>query len=218
MSEIVFFDSDELSVYGMQNLFQELKGATLSFNLIQTLPELKKFVSKSPKCKIVLNPNHVNAEQQLTQIVLLREQYTDVSWLLLFDDLMESWLKLIVFQKEFYFNAVLKSDSLDVLKQGVDSIFGLNPFISPCIQQRIMNHQEIVSKVDGVLTNAERLILKEIANGKMTKEIAAERNVSIHTIITHRKNIFRKLEVNSIHEATIYAIKAGLIVVNDYSI
>ena len=73
-------------------------------------------------------------------------------------------------------------------------------------------------KVDQVLTNAEREILKEIATGKMTKEIAADRNISIHTVITHRKNIFKKLEVNSVHDATRYAIRAGIITVNDYYI
>ena len=35
-----------------------------------------------------------------------------------------------------------------------------------------------------------------MALGKTTKEIAAERFLSVYTVMTHRKNIFRKLEVN----------------------
>jgi predicted esterase YcpF (UPF0227 family) len=50
------------------------------------------------------------------------------------------------------------------------------------------------------------------------KEIADLRCLSFHTVNTHRKNIFRKIQVNNIHEATKYAVKAGLIDLVDYFI
>ena len=50
------------------------------------------------------------------------------------------------------------------------------------------------------------------------KEIAAERNSSIHTITTHKKNIFRKLQINSVYEATKYALRAGLLEMVEYYI
>ncbi|MBQ9073057.1 MAG: response regulator transcription factor [Muribaculaceae bacterium] len=68
------------------------------------------------------------------------------------------------------------------------------------------------------LTVAETEILKLIALGKSVKEIAAIRTSSIHTIITHKKNIFRKIEVNNVHEATKYALRAGLIEMMEYYI
>jgi DNA-binding CsgD family transcriptional regulator len=61
------------------------------------------------------------------------------------------------------------------------------------------------------LTNTEREIVIAIAMGKSTKEIAAERCSSVHTITTHRKNIFRKLGVNTAHEVTKYALRCGLV-------
>ena len=42
--------------------------------------------------------------------------------------------------------------------------------------------------------------LKLMALGKTTKEIAAERFLSVYTVMTHRKNIFRKLEVNNVQD------------------
>ena len=68
------------------------------------------------------------------------------------------------------------------------------------------------------LTATETEILKEIAMGKTTKEIAAARCSSFHTVNTHRKNIFRKLDVNTAYEATKYALRAGLIESSDYYI
>jgi DNA-binding NarL/FixJ family response regulator len=61
-------------------------------------------------------------------------------------------------------------------------------------------------------------VLHEIARGKTTKEIAFEQHLSFHTINTHRKNIFSKLEVNNVHEAIKYAIRAGIIDLTEYYI
>ncbi|NLD23852.1 MAG: response regulator transcription factor, partial [Bacteroidales bacterium] len=52
------------------------------------------------------------------------------------------------------------------------------------------------------LTASEKKILHEIALGKTTKEIAVEKNLSFHTVNTHRRNIYSKLGVNSVNEAT----------------
>ena len=50
------------------------------------------------------------------------------------------------------------------------------------------------------------------------KEIAADKNLSFHTINSHRKNIFRKLGVNNVHEATKYAMRAGIVDLAEYYI
>lgn len=61
------------------------------------------------------------------------------------------------------------------------------------------------------LTSSEMDIVRFIAEGLTTKEIAARKTISFHTVMTHRKNIFRKLTVNSSSELIMYAIKAGWI-------
>jgi len=54
--------------------------------------------------------------------------------------------------------------------------------------------------------------------GQTTKEIAEHRFSSFHTVNTHRKNIFRKIGVNNVHEATKYALRAGLVDSAEYYI
>jgi len=54
--------------------------------------------------------------------------------------------------------------------------------------------------------------------GYTTKEIAAKKFISFHTVNTHRKNIFRKLGINNLHEATKYAMRAGIIDMAEYCI
>lgn len=61
------------------------------------------------------------------------------------------------------------------------------------------------------VTPSEIEIIKLIANGMTTKEIAGKRNISYHTVSTHRKNIFRKMGVTNASELIMHAIKAGWI-------
>ena len=65
-------------------------------------------------------------------------------------------------------------------------------------------------KISRVDTPSEKNVLREIALGKTTKEIAIEKHLSFHTVNAHRRNIYRKLGVNSLSEVTRYALQAGL--------
>lgn len=66
------------------------------------------------------------------------------------------------------------------------------------------------------LSTREREILTAVAQGKTNKEIADEFNLSIHTVVSHRKNISHKLGINSISGLTIYAIINKMIEVTDF--
>jgi DNA-binding NarL/FixJ family response regulator len=61
-----------------------------------------------------------------------------------------------------------------------------------------------------VLSAREREVLQLIAEGRSTREVAAELNVSIKTIETHRRQIMEKLDIHSIAELTKYAIREGI--------
>lgn len=61
------------------------------------------------------------------------------------------------------------------------------------------------------LTSSEIEIVRFIAGGLTTKEIATQKNISFHTVNTHRKNIFRKMGVSNASELIMQAIRAGWI-------
>ncbi|MGK0387989.1 MAG: DNA-binding NarL/FixJ family response regulator [Maribacter sp.] len=61
------------------------------------------------------------------------------------------------------------------------------------------------------LTMREVEIVKLVAGGKTAKEISEEINISTHTIYTHRKNIMKKLKMNSTSELVLYAVRHGLV-------
>lgn len=61
------------------------------------------------------------------------------------------------------------------------------------------------------LSQREVEIIRLVARGKTNKEIAAHLNLSHHTIHSHRKNILKKLGVRSALELTTYALKLGIL-------
>ncbi|EPX80288.1 response regulator transcription factor [Litoreibacter arenae] len=61
------------------------------------------------------------------------------------------------------------------------------------------------------LTAREQTILLQLAQGKSNKDVAADLDISVHTVETHRKNIKRKLGINSTAGLTRYAMEHGVL-------
>ena len=62
-----------------------------------------------------------------------------------------------------------------------------------------------------LLTSREREILQLLAERKSNKEIAQVLNLSIYTIETHRRNLQEKLNLHSLAELILYAVRKGVI-------
>jgi DNA-binding CsgD family transcriptional regulator len=65
------------------------------------------------------------------------------------------------------------------------------------------------------LSRREIEVLKQVTIGQINKEIADTLNISLHTVISHRKNITRKLGIKTVSGLTVYAILNGLISTGD---
>ena len=71
---------------------------------------------------------------------------------------------------------------------------------------------ETTKNTDDVeLSKRETDVLVAVAKGMMNKEIADQMNISIHTVISHRKNITRKTGIKSVSGLTVYALLNNLI-------
>jgi DNA-binding NarL/FixJ family response regulator len=106
---------------------------------------------------------------------------------------------------------VFKDGSIKDVRDALNAANRNNRHISQRALETIITRQQEEEERPCILTETETEIVRAIAQGKTTKEIANERFSSIHTITTHRKNIFRKLGINTAHELIKYAIRAGLI-------
>jgi len=67
---------------------------------------------------------------------------------------------------------------------------------------------------DSNLSDREKEILVCVAQGMLNKEIADKFNLSIYTVVTHRKNITKKTGIKTVAGLTVYALLNGLIDIN----
>ncbi|KAF0153255.1 MAG: transcriptional regulator LuxR family [Ignavibacteria bacterium] len=77
------------------------------------------------------------------------------------------------------------------------------------------NHLSLEDEQE-LLSDREIDVLKQIIKGFSNKEIADHLNISIHTVISHRKNISQKTGIKSQAGLTIYAISNKIILLEDY--
>jgi len=71
------------------------------------------------------------------------------------------------------------------------------------------------SEISGELSDREKEVVKQIALGKTNKEIGEVLFISPHTVITHRKNITRKLGIKTVSGLTAFAILNNLIKIDE---
>ncbi len=95
-----------------------------------------------------------------------------------------------------YEGAFLITDDLQAIQQKLAVIFPQQP--------KAVNGQS-------ELTQRETEVLKLVARGRSNKEIAEVLSISLHTVISHRKNICRKLEIKTISGLTLYALINNLV-------
>ncbi|MBS1872650.1 MAG: response regulator transcription factor [Acidobacteria bacterium] len=62
-----------------------------------------------------------------------------------------------------------------------------------------------------LLSSREREILQMVAEGRSNKEVAALLNISLTTVETHRAHILQKLDIHSVPELILYAVRKGII-------
>ncbi len=79
------------------------------------------------------------------------------------------------------------------------------------VLERTFSRNEEESCAPTPLSPREVEIVRLVAKGLIAKEIASELHLSTHTVYTHRKNIMRKLKINSSPELVLYALQNGIL-------
>lgn len=216
MRTLVIADNQDITKAGILYLTDKMPEIGLATEAADK-KELLQLLSRYPEAIVLLDYSlfDLNGAEEL---IILQARFRTVSWILFSDELSEDFIRRIIFSSEA-FSILLKDSPMEEISSGILSAFHSQQFICSRIRN-LLSDKKVTHepKEHPVLTSTERDVLKAIALGKTTKEIAAERFSSIHTITTHRKNIFRKLEINNIHEATRYALRAGIIDSAEYYI
>jgi len=119
---------------------------------------------------------------------------------------------------------VLKSDAARDLVSAIEALQRNRMFFTPRVNDMVLagfldkghNGSNGDSSKSPTLTPREREVIQLLAEGKSSKEVACLLNLSTKTAETHRSNIMRKLDIHSIRDLVVYAVKNDIIQVQGH--
>lgn len=214
MRNYILADNQELTRFALESLLKKEEG-----NAVYKAYDKAGLVAllKEHESAVVLLDYTLFDFADEDQLLIVAERFSLSDWILISDELTPQFIRRVVYSSH-QFSLVYKDGPLSEVREAVRMVEHHSRYLSQRALETIIAQQQEADKSDSILTQTETEIVKAIALGKTTKEIAAERFSSIHTVTTHRKNIFRKLGINTAHEAVKYALRAGLIDASDFYI
>ena len=112
---------------------------------------------------------------------------------------------------------VLKNSAGEELIQAIHAVHQGMAFFSPAVARvfqgggaRLQVDRDISDRFES-LTDRERQVYQLLAEGNSNKDIARALNISVKTAETHRSNVMRKMEFDSLAELVRYAIRNQII-------
>ena len=213
MRNYIIADNQELTAYALQSLLKRDEGSAI-FRAVDRAG-LTELLKEHEDAVVFLDYTLFDFADE-DQLLIVAERFSLSEWILISDELTPQFIRRVVYSSH-QFSLVFKDGPMSEIREALQSVNRHTRYLSQRALETIISQQQEEEKPD-ILTSTETEIIKAIALGKTTKEIAAERFSSVHTVTTHRKNIFRKLGINTAHEATKYALRAGLIDASEFYI
>jgi DNA-binding NarL/FixJ family response regulator len=106
-----------------------------------------------------------------------------------------------------------ESDLIDAILAITEGKSFFSPLVRRILKEDYMHQLAEMGAEDTyeLLTTREREVLQLVAEGKSNKEVANLLNLSLYTVETHRTHILQKLNIHSVPELILYAVRKGII-------
>lgn len=211
--KILLADKQDITRAGLTFVIEKMEG--LETKYVEDKTELMLALRENEDTVVIVDYTLFDINDA-AELLILNQRFPYTRWLLFSEDLSADFVRVLIASSSM-FSVLLKESPLMEIKEAIRFCVDSKRFVCLRMMEVLLTpKQEVEEKVN--LTKTETEILKDIALGMTTKEIAEKRFSSFHTVNTHRKNIFRKLGVNNVHEATKYALRAGLVDSAEYYI
>lgn len=211
---IILADNQDITRAGMMYICQELKATDV--RCVEDKGGLIEQLKANSDAMVVLDYTLFDIND-VEELMILHQRFPEVQWVLFSVDLSSDFVRRVIAIAPC-FSILLKESPMQEIRECLLAGQRRQRYICQRMAEILLAPQVACNEEDVKLTPTEIDILKDIALGLTSREIAERRYSSFHTVNTHRKNIFRKLGVNNVHEATKYALRAGLVDAAEYYI
>lgn len=208
-NKILIADTQFLVVEALKSLF----GSDERFSIIEIVSsnyELHKVLEKE-SCQLLITDFALIGFESMDDLQKIKQKFPDLAVLILTNSINKA--EFTELSKIGIKNIIYKTADRDEIFVAVDAALKGKKYFAEEILDMILeaNDNKQVIEECTQLTSSEIEIVRLIAGGLTTKEIASQKNISFHTVNTHRKNIFRKMGVSNASELIMHAIRAGWI-------
>ena len=190
------------------------------FNVIRVVTEKSELINvlKLENILLLIVDHSLIDINSISELKEIKSSFPDLKVLVISNSLSKT--ELIELNSAGINDIILKTAGKKELFEAINSALKGKKYFSGELLDLLfeVNEKKNPGEETGQLTVSEMEIVRLISEGLTTKEIASRRFISFHTVISHRKNIFRKLGVTSISELIMYSIKAGWINTIEYYI
>lgn len=147
----------------------------------------------------------------------IKEQFPYVKVLILTQYDSEEYLYTVLHAgaSGYVLKETASTELIWAIKTVNDGLAYLSPAMTQTLIQERIEHKDIGSKIKDILTPREQELFKLLADGHSNQEIAEKLIISIKTVQTHRAHIMEKLNLNNRTELIKYAIRQGIISVDE---
>lgn len=212
---ICLADNQDITRAGLQYVVEGID-PDAQFHRTEDKAELVDQLKSHPDAIVVIDYTLFDLND-VEELQILHDRFPKAAWVIFSVDLSTIFVKRAIAIGSTV-SILLKESSLHEIRECMLFAARRQRYICQRMTELLIAPQQPTPADEARLTPTEIEILKDIALGMTTKEIAEKRFSSFHTVNTHRKNIFRKIGVNNVHEATKYALRAGLIDSAEYYI
>lgn len=193
---IALLETSKIICEGIQTILYQSPEMDARVHRVETLEELEELLQDYSIDVLIASPVHfVNRENEIQSI---RKGYPTMAIMVIDYGMMR--------QAPLPHDATLSLyDTPDQIIQSLTKLVDKNRLFCK-------THQ------DDNLTKREIEVLTGVVNGLLNKEIAEALNISVHTVVRHRKNITTKTGIRSQSGLTIYAISKKIVNIEDIEI
>ena len=187
MRNYIIADNQELTAYALQSLLKRDEGSAI-FRAVDRAG-LTELLKEHEDAVVFLDYTLFDFADE-DQLLIVAERFSLSEWILISDELTPQFVRRVVYSSH-QFSLVFKDGPMSEIREALQSVNRHTRYLSQRALETIISQQQEEEKPD-ILTSTETEIIKAIAQGKTTKEIAAERFSSIHTVTTHRQEYLPK--------------------------
>lgn len=193
---IIFADKQDITRVGLISVATGID-STLEYECVADKAALVDALKRHPSAVVYIDYTmfDINGASELQ---IIAQRFAQSHWVLFSEELSYEFVSQTVAANR-QFGIVLKDSPLHEISESLRCAAAGQRYICQRIAEMLINppsHDERLPELAS-LTKTELEILRLVALGLTTKEIAERRFSSFHTVNTHRKNIFRKLGVNN---------------------